>query len=539
MRTTFRRHAVVAALLTLLGVACQTAPVAAAGPRPSPISLEATPAKPQEGVVQPRLVPAPASLVINPGPPFELTRASVIAVDDNVEARAIAEGLAELLRPAIGFPFSVVVAGPDTARGSIRLRLANDRASLGEEGYELVATPSNVRITAYHPTGLFRAVQTLRQLLPTELESEIGVARSTWAFPALTIVDRPRFAWRGAMLDVARHFFSVQEVKQFIDVLALYKVNVLHLGLSNDQGWRIEIKSRPALTAAGAITQVGGGPGGYYSQQDYQDIVRYARARYITIVPEINMPGHTNAALISHPALSCGTRAPAPFTGIEVGWSTFCVENEQTYALVDDIIREMAAITPGAYLHIGGDEVEVLTDAQYAAFVERAQNIVHKYGKRMIGWEEITKAKLAPTTLAQQWKSDSATGALKYGAKLVLSPARKVYIDMKYTPSTELGLNWAGNIEVRDAYEWDPASYLGGVGERDILGVEAPLWSETIRNITAAQYLAMPRLPAIAEVAWSPQSVRRWEDFRIRIAAHAARWNLLGINYYRSPQVPW
>jgi hexosaminidase len=365
----------------------------------------------------------------------------------------------------------------------------------------------------------------------------MGATRSVWSFPALTIADRPRFGWRGAMLDVARHFFTVDEVKQYIDILALYKLNVLHLHLSDDQGWRIEIKSRPTLTSVGSTTQVGGGPGGFFSQADYQEIVRYAQARYITVVPEIDMPGHTNAALVAFPALSCGTRPAAIYTGTEVGFSTFCVEKEETYALIDDIVREIAAITPGQYFHVGGDEVEALTHEQYARFIERVQTIVHRHGKKMIGWEEITKARLAPTTIAQQWKSDSATAALQYGAKLLMSPAKKAYLDMKYTPATELGLTWAAIIELRDAYDWDPATYMSGVTEQNIVGVEAPIWSETLRNITAVEHLAMPRLPAIAEVAWSPQAARRWEDFRSRLAGHIPRWHFLGINYNRSPQL--
>jgi hexosaminidase len=341
------------------------------------------------------------------------------------------------------------------------------------------------------------------------------------------------------MLDVARHFFTVREVQQYIDLMALYKLNVLHLHLSDDQGWRIQINSRPKLTAIGSLTQVGGGPGGFYTQLDYQDIVRYAQARYITIVPEIEMPGHSNAALTAYPELACGSRAPAPFTGIETGWSVLCVDKEETYTLVDDVIREVSALTPGAYIHIGGDEVRALSSDQYARFVERAQAIVNKYGKKMIGWEEIAFAHLNATTLAQQWKSDSVTRALQYGSKLVLSPGPKAYLDMKYTPVTELGLHWAGYVEVRDSYDWDPATYTRGVTERDVAGVEAPVWSETLRNITALEYLAMPRLPAIAEVGWTPQAARGWDDFRVRLAAQEPRWHYLGINYYRSPQIPW
>jgi hexosaminidase len=467
-----------------------------------------------------------------------VTRGTVVSVDDNPEVRAIGEALASLIRPPTGFPIRVV-GSADTASSAIRLSLAPGRAALGEEGYELAATSSGVRLTAYRPAGLFRGIQTVRQLLPAEIESEMGVSRSVWPIPAVTIADQPRFAWRGAMLDVARHFFPVSDVKQYIDLLALYKLNVLHLHLSDDQGWRIEIKSRPPLAIIGGSTQVGGGPGGFYTQQDYQEIVRYARERYITIVPEIDMPGHTNAALTAFPALSCSSRPSALYTETEVGWSTFCVDKEETYALIDDIVREISAITPGPYFHMGGDEVEVLTHEQYAHFVERVQTIVHKYGKRMVGWEEITKARLAPTTITQQWKSDSAVAALKYGSKLVLSPAKKVYIDMKYTPATELGLSWAAHIEVRDAYDWDPATYMVGVGESDIIGVEAPMWSETLRNMTAVQFLAVPRLPAIAELAWSPQRARQWEDFRVRIAGQVPRWNFLGINYHRSPQLIW
>ena len=535
----FCRSRIPALVLTLsgamAGTACQTTP-APAVPSP-PGSVVPTPPAPV--IVAPRVVPAPASLVSGTGAPFEVTRTTVVAVDGNPEVRAIGESLAALLRPSTGFAIPVVSGPADTVPSTIRLSIAPPRPNLGEEGYELAVANTGIRLTANTPAGLFRGVQTIRQLLPPDIESEMGVTRSFWPISAVTIVDRPRFAWRGAMLDVSRHFFPVSDVKQYIDLLALYKLNVLHLHLSDDQGWRIEIRSRPLLTSIGGSTQVGGGPGGFYTQQEYQDIVRYAQERYITIVPEIDMPGHTNAALAAYPSLSCSSRPAALYTETSVGWSTFCVDKEETYALIDDIIREISAITPGPYFHIGGDEVEVLTHEQYAHFVERVQKIVHKYGKRMIGWEEITKARLAPTTVAQQWKSDSATAALKYGSKLILSPAKKVYLDMKYTSATELGLSWAGLIEIRDAYEWDPATYMTGVGETDILGVEAPMWSETVRNITAVQFLAVPRLPAIAEVGWTPQASRRWDDFRARISTHVPRWHLMGINYYRSPQLLW
>jgi hexosaminidase len=492
---------------------------------------------PAPALLAPRLVPAPAALSLRGGEPFTISAATSIVIDaDNAESARTGELLAAVLRPSTGFPIPISSAA---APASIALRLAADRASLGDEGYELSVTRDSVRVVAYRPAGLFRATQTLRQLLPPSIESHYKISRVPWTIPALAIADQPRFAWRGAMLDVARHFFTVREVKQYVDLLALYKLNVLHLHLSDDQGWRIEIKSRPELTTVGGRTQVGGGPGGFFTQADYAEIVRYAQDRYVMIVPEIDMPGHTNAALAAYPALGCSRRPAALYSGTDVGWSTVCVEKEETYALIDDIVREIAAMTPGPYFHMGGDEVEVLTPSQYAHFVERVQQIVARHGKQLIGWEEIAKSSLRPSTLVQQWRNDSLAAALHPGGKVIVSGARRTYLDMKYTPATELGLRWAGLVEVRDAYDWDPGVYVKGVTERDIAGVEAPLWSETVRNITAAEYLAVPRLPALAEVGWTPQAARSWESFRERLAAQAPRWNLLGVNFYRSPQIAW
>jgi hexosaminidase len=397
-------------------------------------------------------------------------------------------------------------------------------------------------------------VQTLRQLLPVGIEAEQSAMRmaTAWTVPAGRVVDRPRFAWRGGMLDVARHFFTVKEVKQYVDLLALYKLNTLHLHLSDDQGWRIQIDSWPKLATVGGSTQVGGGAGGYYTKREYAEIVRYAQARYITVVPEIDMPGHTNAAIAAYPRLGCSrptpavfpvaptdTQPPGPYTGIRVGWSALCADKEATYRFVDDVMRELAAMTPGPYLHIGGDEVEVLSPEQYARFVERVQAIVAKHGKTAIGWEEIGKARLRPTTIAQQWRSDTALLAVRQGAKLVMSPGPRAYLDMKYTPSTEPGLRWAGFIELRHAYEWDPVTFFAGVPESAVLGVEAPLWSETLVKLEDFQYMAFPRLLAIAEVGGTPQPARNWEEFRRRLGVQGSRMQALCINYYRSPQVEW
>ncbi len=454
-----------------------------------------------------------------------------------------------MLRPSTGYALPIVTntdsstsaarAPADTNRRTvIRFRAAVDN-TLGAEGYTLAADEDSVVIVAPSGAGLFHGAQTLRQLLPFGVESHLSERRvGSWRVPALRVTDAPRYAWRGAMLDVSRHFFTVDEVKQYIDILALYKYNVLHLHLADDQGWRIEIKSHPELVSMGATSEVGGGPGGFFSQADYADIIRYAADRYLTIVPEIDMPAHINAALVSHPELSCG-RLPAVYPGTSVGFSAICPDSEGTYALLDDVIREIAAMTPAPYMHIGGDEVQVLNAAQYTKFIGRVQTIVRKYGKRMIGWQEIATTPLDPSTIVQHWQGDSLPANLQTHGDLILSGASRLYLDMKYTTETELGLHWAGYNDVRVAYDWDPSSNFKGLGDAKVIGLEAPLWSETVRNITAAEFLTMPRLPAIAEAGWSPQSRRAWDDFRVRLAAHGPRWNLLGVNFYHSTQIPW
>jgi hexosaminidase len=510
-----------------LVLACRSTTPVTSG-TPAPIAARA-----------PSVLPTPSSMRLDGGAPFVIVASTPVVVEGGEAAAGVARSLLALLRPSTGFPLGIVSAAAAGTQPAIRLALRPNGAPATDERYELVVTSAGVNLTASQPAGLFRGVQTLRQLLPTDVESHMKMGRVAWTIPAVSIQDAPRFGWRGAMLDVARHFFTVKEVKQYIDVLALYKMNVLHLHLSDDQGFRIVINSRPRLTEIGSVTQVGGGEGGFYTQADYSEIVRYAQERFITIVPEIDMPGHTNAILSAHPSASCSVRPSAPYSGTDVGWSTFCVDSAESYAIIDDIVREISAITPGPYFHMGGDEVHTLRRDQYVKFVEQAQGIVQKYGKRMVGWEEVAKARLLPTSIAQAWASDTARLALQYGAKVLMSPAKRTYIDMKYKQGNALGLTWAAIIDVRDSYEWDPATYFAGVGEADIVGVEAPLWTETVRNIGAAFWLAVPRVPSLAEVGWSQQQNRRWDDFRVRLAGQSRRWEYLGVNYYPSAQVPW
>jgi hexosaminidase len=471
---------------------------------------------------------------------LEPTTLAVGISPDTPAVRGVAETLAGVLRSATGH--TVPMAGAaNPRRGEITLQLEpglTEAAALGVEGYTLRITTDQVQISAAAPAGLFYAVQTLRQLLPP------GAPVAEMALPVGEIVDYPRFAWRGAMLDVARHFFSVEDVKRYIDLLALYKFNRFHLGLTNDQGWRIEIKSWPRLTEVGGSSSVNGDGDGWYTQEQYQELIAYAAERFITIVPEINMPGHTNAALASYAELNCDGEARPLYTGTSVGFSSLCIDKEITYQFLDDVLGELAALTPGPYLHIGGDEAHSTPADDYARFMQRVQPLVTKHGKQVVAWEEIGQVELMPGTLVQQWNTDPSRiahtlQAVEQGAQVIMSPAARTYLDMKYTTDTALGLEWAGLVEVRDAYQWDPAGFVTGVSEADIVGVEAAMWSETLRSIEEVEYMAFPRLPGIAEIGWSPWDERNWEEYRERLAAHAAHWDALGINYYRSPQVDW
>ncbi|MFI0786346.1 beta-N-acetylhexosaminidase [Streptomyces lydicus] len=512
-----------------MGTAGAPAPRAQAAAAPAPLD---------------RVVPAPAS--VRPGgDPYTLTdRTSIRIPGGSGEARRIAGYLADVLRPSTGYALPVTTRGGDDG---IVLRLGGQgTGGLGAEGYRLRSGGRAVTISAARPAGLFHGVQTLRQLLPTAVERRTEQA-GPWRVAGGTVTDSPRYAHRGAMLDVSRHFFTVAQVKRYIDELAMYKVNRLHLHLSDDQGWRIALKSWPRLATYGGSTQVGGGPGGYYTKDDYRAIVRYAADRYLTVVPEIDMPGHTNAALASYAELNCNGQAPPLYTGTSVGFSSLCVPKKVTYDFVDDVIREIAALTPGRYLHIGGDEAHSTSHDDYVAFMDKVQPVVAKYGKTVIGWHQLTGAHPAKGAVAQYWGYDKTgtaeraqvADAARNGTRLILSPADRAYLDMKYDKNTPLGLSWAGYVDVRRSYDWDPGSYLQGAPADAVLGVEAPLWTETLKTSANLEYMAFPRLPGIAELGWSPAGTHDWDAYKQRLAAQGPRWDALGIDYYHSPEVPW
>jgi hexosaminidase len=476
------------------------------------------------------IIPLPVAITTT-GDMFILSDTTRIYVDPGSdELAAIGGYLAGWLGAA---DFATTPDQPQA--GAIRLTTTGADPALGDEGYVLTVAADGVTIAANQPAGAFYGVQTLRQLLPAALESS-EAQPGPWTIPTVVVRDAPRFTWRGMMLDVARHFFGVEDVKRLIDLLALYKLNRLHLHLTDDQGWRLMIESWPNLAEHGGSTAVDGDPGGYYTQAEYRELVGYAASRFIEIVPEIDLPGHTNAALASYPELNCDGVARELYTGMEVGFSSLCIDQEITYRFLDDVMRELAALTSGPFIHIGGDEAHSTPAADYRRFIERVQQIVQGHGKRVVGWAEIAQVDLLPGTVAQYWQGDHGSRAAAQGAQVIMSPASYAYLDMKYDDSTQLGLNWAGNVSVEQAYDWDPATVQLGIPEDAILGVEAPLWTETVRTMDDLEYLVFPRLLGHAEIGWSPAAGRSWDEYRQRLAGHAARLEALGVDFYRGWQ---
>ena len=415
---------------------------------------------------------------------------------------------------------------------SIHFLLSKD-SLMDEEGYRISIEKKQLTLSAASKTGMYRAIQTLVQL--SELEgSDVIRGDGFIAIPTGIIEDYPMFEYRGSMLDVSRHFFDPEEVKRYIDQMTFYKLNYLHLHLSDDQGWRIEIKSWPRLTEIGGSTEVGGGAGGFYTQEEYAGIVAYAAERFITIVPEIDMPGHTNAALASYAELNCDGIARELYTGTRVGFSTLCTDKELTYTFVDDVVREISSLSPGPYFHIGGDESHVTELPDYIYFVNRVQDIVRSHGKTVIGWDEISHADIGANTVAQYWASaGNARRALDKGARIILSPAKYCYLDMKYDSLTVLGLDWAGYIDVETAYNWKPMDLIEGIKKEQILGIESPLWAETIQTSDDIEQMAFPRLIGHAEIGWSNSDSLSLEDYSLRLKDHEGFLEKRGIDFYR------
>ncbi|WP_198169805.1 family 20 glycosylhydrolase [Agromyces laixinhei] len=499
------------------------------------------------------IVPAPAQIELRPAAaPFRFSEGAHIVAPGT--AKRIGALLAAELLAATGREVPVFETAPvspvDRSAGISLLLRPLDEAS--EEAYTLDVSDQGAVVTASTPAGLYRGTRSLRQLLPVPA-SRVDAPSAAWTVPAVTVRDAPRFAYRGVMLDVVRHFFSVDEVLRLIDAVAMLKVNHFHLHLTDDQGWRIQIDSWPELTGIGASTAVGGAPGGFYTKADFVRIVEYAAERFITVVPEIDLPGHTCAALSAYPELNHDGIARTPYEGVEVGFSSLSAAPERAEAtdrFLADVMREVAEITPGPWLHIGGDESWATPEADYLDLVRRITAAAASTGKTVIGWHEIGASGALPTgTVAQYWSylvPQEHAGVLtasvvEQGGRVIMSPADTAYLDIQYpgAPATPhgyaLGLDWAdGPTSLEAAYSWEPAGIVPGVGEDAILGVEAPLWTETVLTIDDVEFMVFPRLAAVAEIGWSAapgDGTRDYADFAARVAGLHAHWDAAGTRY--------
>lgn len=493
---------------------------------------------PETDLASENMIPKPLKVIpTNKG--FALDQFTAIYTSENVLGFAeLGKFLAKKIKGKTNLDIPVNVDEVPGQEGIIFINQSDSLELNTPEAYQIYITQDSVILNSNTAEGAFRGIQTLRQIIP-EISNDTIAEYKVWNIPTGKIIDSPNFEYRGSMLDVARHFFSVKDVKKYIDILAYYKYNVLHLHLTDDQGWRIEIKSWPKLTKVGGSTEVGGKAGGFYTQEDYTEIVNYAAKHHIMIVPEVDMPGHTNAASVSYPFLNGNGKTVKLYEGTHVGFSTFDTRKDTVYSFIDDVVREISAITPGPYFHIGGDESHVTKKNDYIYFVDKVEKIVQKHGKRMIGWDEVATANINSTSISQFWSSSkNAKLAIQKNMKIIMSPAKKAYLDMQYDTLSKHGLHWAAYIPTDVGYNWTPETYEG-IPLENILGIEAPLWSETITNIDELEYLAFPRAIGYSELSWSIQENRDWENYKIRLANQAPYLDRMNVKYYPSPLIAW
>lgn len=512
--------------------------------------LPVTPVYGEEDTLDRPLIPQPTSYVVSSGK-FVLTKDTSIYVkgssdSETNELKNIGELLAQVIRTSTGYSIKVVKG--DAQKGDIQLTTVGGDSSLGDEGYTLTTTADGVKVVAAKPAGVYRGSQTIRQLLPADIEKSEIVSDIEWNMPVSSITDSPRYDYRGTHLDVARHFRTVEEVKRHIDNIAQYKINVLHLHLTDDQGWRLEMKgghtdengvyeSYEKLITIGAQSSCNGDPGGYYTQEEYKDIVAYAAKRYIEIVPEFDMPGHTGAALASLDFLSPnGKPLDAPTQDYDVGKTTFDCKQEATYEFIEDMIKQMSELSPSKYIHIGGDEAHSTSKEDYNYFMSRVTEIAKKYGKIPMGWQNYDQTEGTDNSVVQFWGTSTGASIANPNMKILMSPANKAYLDMQYPTNGDWGLSWAGKISIQAGYEWDPTDYKN-FNQDNIIGIEAPLWSETINSVEGLDHLAFPRMLGYAEIGWSAKENRNWDNYKERLVAHAERLTNEGIGFYRDPQV--
>jgi hexosaminidase len=507
------------------------------------------------------LVPIPATLTPRPGSFVLSPTASVAAGPD---LRGQAELVRDQLRPATGLPLSFAPSG--TGPG-ITLALDPSLASLGDEGYRLTVTAEGVAIRAPKAAGVLHGSQTLRQLLPPAIFRRAPVAGASWEIPAVEIEDRPRFGWRGSHLDVGRHFMPKEFVLKHIDMLALHKFNVFHWHLTEDQGWRIEIKKYPKLTSVGAfrkdsmtaprtkdpaLRKFSGQPhGGFYTQDDVREVVRYAADRGITVLPEIEMPGHAMAAIAAYPELGN--------TGKPIEVLTYWGITDHVLAVTDNVLRffedvfdEVLDLFPSKFIHVGGDECPKTEwrqtpsaqermkkeglkneDELQSWFIRHFDTWLAKRGRRLVGWDEILEGGLASGATVMSWRGEEGgIAAAKAGHDVVMAPNKPTYMDYSQTElATEPpGIGNHNSLEAVYAYQPVPKE-LSADEAKHVLGGQGQIWTEYMPDPKRVEYMAWPRLIALAEVLWSPAETRNWTDFQKRLATHLERMAILDVNY--------
>ncbi len=507
------------------------------------------------------VIPKPANVVSSPGV-FEL--GPTTRVKASKDALEIGAYLAESLRAPTGYSLALEESA-DTGPGpnEILLTTAGAKDSLGDEGYTLTVTPKAILIRAPKAAGLFYGVQTLRQLLPPDVESA-QVREVAWTVPAVEIQDKPRFGWRGMHLDVGRHIFPLEFIKRYIDLLALHKMNVFHWHLTEDQGWRIEIAKYPKLTEIGSQREASPIPAnrrkldgkpyrGFYTQEQIKQIVAYAASRFVTVVPEIEMPGHAVAALAAYPEFGCtgGPYAVRTWWGIED--DVFCAGNEDVYAFLEDILDEVLALFPSQVIHIGGDECpkkrwkrcpkcQAMIESQglknehelQSYFVKRIEKLLNAKGRQLIGWDEILEGGLAPNAMVMSWRgSKGGIKAALAGHDVIMSPNTHCYFDYYQSKDKKNEPPAIGNfIPLEKVYAFEPVPRdMSPEQAARIVGVQGAVWTEYMPTTGQVEYMAYPRASALAEVMWSPPDGRDFGEFEHRLRAFLDRLTRLEVNY--------
>ena len=518
-----------------------------------------TSSQPSRVAPQTSIIPKPTKLAMSKGFFAIDAQTRILAEPGTGKELAVCEALAAKLRQVTGYPFPVNQGGIRAIKNSISLDLNPSLGKIGKEGYRLSVTKNSVKIEASEAAGLFYGVQTLYQLLPPEIEGEKAAAGISWSIPCVKIEDQPRFVWRGVHLDVGRHFFSKDFIKKYIDLLAMYKMNTFHWHLTEDQGWRIEIKKYPKLTEVGAWRRESmddGKPhGGFYTQEDVREIIAYAQERFVTVVPEIEMPGHCQAALASYPELSC---SGGPFkVGTEWGiiYDVYCVGNEKTFEFLEDVLTEVTDLFPGEYIHIGGDEVPKLRwqncakcqerlkieglqneEELQSYFIKRIEKFLNSKGKRLIGWDEILEGGVAPGATVMSWRGIAGgIEAAKSGHDVVMTPTSHCYFDYyqgRFDEPKAIG----GFLPLEKVYAYEPVpTELSPAEAKHILGAQANIWTEYMPNSKQVEYMLLPRMCALSEVVWSKKELRDFQDFSGRIIAHYSRLSAKEVNFRLPP----